>query len=82
MNGTIEGTGQLVKDGKGTLAIEVANPFEGTTLIKDGIISLRSEASNKLGLGDGSGPVGEGQTTVILEGGVIQLFNSSNQSSA
>lgn len=82
MDGTIGGEGQLVKEGKGILAISGINPFTGTTTIKDGTISLRSEAGNKLGLGDGSGVAGEGRTTVTLAGGLINLFNSSNQSSA
>lgn len=64
MQGTIEGSGQLVKDGQGTLGIEGENPFTGTTVISEGTVSLRSSASNVMGLGGG---------TVVLNGGAIQL---------
>ncbi len=73
--GQIVGAGALQKIGGGTLAITHANSYGGVTLIKAGNISLGSGTCNQFGLG--TGPGGNGNTTVTLDGGTLTMFSDT-----
>ena len=51
------------------------NSYSGVTLIKAGNISLGGGTCNQFGLG--TGPGGNGNTTVILDGGTLTMFSDT-----
>ncbi|HLP08443.1 MAG TPA: autotransporter-associated beta strand repeat-containing protein [Opitutaceae bacterium] len=65
--GGVEGTGQLVKDGAGTLTLSTANTYSGGTVVNAGMIIMPSATANVSGLG--SGPV-------TLNGGTLAMSNN------
>jgi autotransporter-associated beta strand protein len=73
--GQIVGAGALQKLGGGTLALTHSNSYSGVTLIKAGNISLGSGNCNQFGLG--TGPGGNGNTTVTLDGGTLTMFSDT-----
>ena len=67
-NGIISGSGALVKNGTGTLALFAANTFTGTTTINAGAINVQDGAA--------FGAAGAGAVTVV-SGAALQLNNAS-----
>lgn len=60
LNGTLSGSGKLVKDGAGTLVLGVANAFTGGVLVQAGTLRIAN-----------TGALGSGNVT--LAGGVLDL---------
>jgi fibronectin-binding autotransporter adhesin len=69
--GLLTGTGALRKTGAGTLAITGSNNFSGATIIAAGTLSLGGDEANEYGFG------ANGTSTVILNGGTINMFDNS-----
>lgn len=71
MNGTMTGAGGFIKSGAGTLKLfnEIGNNYEGTTVIKGGVVDLdmqqKSDVSNVLGTSN----------VVSLAGGTLKTTN-------
>jgi fibronectin-binding autotransporter adhesin len=59
ITGTVSGTGQLIKDGAGTLSLTNNNTYKGGTDVQDGTVSIARAASL------GSGAVTLNQNTVL-----------------
>ncbi len=68
LTGSVEGPGQLVKNGAGTLTLSTPNTYAGGTVINAGMIIMPSAAANAAGLG--SGPV-------TLNGGTLAMSNNT-----
>ena len=66
LGGAIDGTGNLVKQGAGTLALTGANSYEGGTALKEGRIDL----GNNLALGKGELAMDDGTTLGFTTGGL------------
>ncbi|MDD3079578.1 MAG: autotransporter-associated beta strand repeat-containing protein [Paludibacter sp.] len=69
MSGKITGTGRLIKEGSGRLALSASNDFQGGTTIKSGSILLTSDAANVSGIGTSD--------TITLAGGALIMYNST-----
>ncbi|WP_193213140.1 autotransporter-associated beta strand repeat-containing protein [Luteolibacter marinus] len=67
VSGTITGSGTLTKTGPGTLILAAPNSHVGGTVIREGTVSLASDAVNVAGLGTGA---------LILDGGTLTMTNS------
>ncbi|MGA7439529.1 MAG: autotransporter-associated beta strand repeat-containing protein [Luteibacter sp.] len=65
-DGTISGTGDVVKDGSGKLTIDQANTYTGTTSIDDGTLAL-----------DGNGSIGTG-AIVVSGGGTLDTTDANH----
>jgi autotransporter-associated beta strand protein len=68
IGGKITGTGKLIKDGAGRLALSGTNNYSGGTLIKGGSILLTTDAANTSGLGS---------DTITLQGGSLMMYDSN-----
>jgi fibronectin-binding autotransporter adhesin len=64
-NGSLIGTGALIKAGPGTLAIPTNNAHSGGVIISNGVVNLTTTTARDNGLGTG---------TTTLSGGTLQLF--------
>ncbi|RNL78124.1 T9SS C-terminal target domain-containing protein [Sinomicrobium pectinilyticum] len=73
MGGSIEGEGQLIKTGSGTLELTGKNVHSGNTVLKEGTVYLGSEDAISSGFGEG---------TVVLEGGVLRMREDNNSYSS
>lgn len=70
-SGKIIGSGKLIKEGNGRLAITGTNTFAGGTLIKGGSIGLTTDVANSWGLGT---------DTITMQGGSLIMFDSNTTS--
>lgn len=50
--GSIDGNGSLVKDGTGTLILQTANTYRGTTAIKNGTLQIGNGGIGDIGIGN------------------------------
>lgn len=69
-SGKITGTGKLIKEGFGRLALSAANDYKGGTHIKSGAILLTTDLANSSGLG----------TDTITLQGTLTMFDSNTTS--
>jgi len=67
--GKITGTGTLIKEGAGRLALGASNDYSGGTIIKAGSISLLTDIANTSGLG--------ATDTITFQGGSLSMFDSN-----
>ena len=51
VSGKVTGSGKLIKEGSGSLALAVANDYSGGTWIKGGSVALTNDIANTSGLG-------------------------------
>ncbi|RYE14760.1 MAG: hypothetical protein EOP51_27655, partial [Sphingobacteriales bacterium] len=61
ISGIISGTGNLIKQGTGTMKLAGANTYTGTTTVEDGILSITSDSN----LGDGAVTLANGTTLEV-----------------
>ena len=66
--GSITGSGNLIKQGSGTMELQGTNAFTGTTTISNGVLRLDNSGGNAL----------DATTTVTISGGSL-LFDRPNQ---
>ena len=71
ISGSLVGSGSLTKTGAGTLILASTNTHAGGTFIREGVVSLASDATNISGLGSG---------LVTLNGGTLSMTNSTGGS--
>jgi len=67
--GKLTGTGGLIKEGVGRLALSSASDYTGGTVIKAGSIALLTDIANTSGLGTGD--------TITFQGGSLTMFDSN-----
>ena len=67
--GKITGSGSLIKEGAGRLALGSSNDYTGGTIIKAGSISLLTDIANTSGLG--------AIDTITFQGGSLSMFDSN-----
>lgn len=70
-SGKVVGSGKLIKEGAGRLALSAANTYAGGTLIKAGSIGLTTDIANTSGLGS---------DTITFLGGTLYMFDSNTTS--
>ncbi|MDD4992395.1 MAG: autotransporter-associated beta strand repeat-containing protein [Paludibacter sp.] len=67
--GKLTGTGALIKEGSGRLALSASSDYTGGTIIKAGSISLLTDIANTSGLG--------AIDTITFQGGSLSMFDSN-----
>ncbi len=79
MTGIISGAGGLTKSGPGRLLLRSANPYEGETVIKGGILEVTPVNSNVLDSNIINNAVAIGSSGVLrLQGGTYRTTGGSN----
>jgi autotransporter-associated beta strand protein len=86
-NGTILGTGSMIKSGLGSLSIAGANPFSGTLSVTQGLLALNGSFAGDATVGSaaelrGSGLIGGslnlgGTLTIPAQGSAAANFNAT-----
>ena len=71
--GVLGGSGQLVKNGSGTLTLGGSNSFSGGTFINGGAIVLSNDVANQFGFGSGA---------VTLNGGTLTMHDDASTSNS
>ena len=71
--GVLGGSGQLVKNGSGTLTLGGSNSFSGGTFINGGTIILSNDLANQFGFGTGA---------VTLNGGTLTMHDDASTSNS
>jgi autotransporter-associated beta strand protein len=69
MAGLMVGSGSLQILGPGTVALTSSNGYTGTTIIKNGTVTLGGDSANQYGFGAG------GTGSVILDGGTLTMYD-------
>ncbi|MDD4970040.1 MAG: autotransporter-associated beta strand repeat-containing protein [Paludibacter sp.] len=68
-SGKITGTGALIKDGVGRLALSGISDYTGGTILKAGNVALTTDVANTSGMGVGD--------TITFQGGSLSMFDSN-----
>ncbi len=78
-DGAITGQGDLVKSGSGKLTLSGKNTFDGTTLIKSGVLDLTGSLSGSVNVGSGTtfNNYGTAGAVTINSGGVVKQAKGS-----
>ncbi len=69
-SGNISGTGNLVKEGTGTMTLSSTNNHAGTTAVNGGVLAISSSSA----LGSGDGTLGTG--TSVASGATLRISNA------
>jgi len=81
LNGSISGSGQLIKKGSGQVTLGASNTYSGNTTLQAGTILLGTREANIFGLGNSANPADNpGRGSLRFEGGTLRMFEINTTS--